>query len=180
MQAYVWTSRLHLCFIPCDYCGNLESNLGHRGIYVTDNMLAGSLLYCVIWHSWYFHLCFHQLFRLLLLSCILIYRLLLFWNIHICTYFVLTFFIVPALAWHPFHEEYFVSGSFDGSIFHWLVGYNTCTTSYFPGSFSCYIYLMFLSWCIWGLTTLLTIWDFIVFVVYQLPRWLCMVIDIMI
>lgn len=28
-----------------------------------------------------------------------------------------------ALAWHPFHEEYFVSGSFDGSIFHWLVGY---------------------------------------------------------
>uniref|UniRef100_A0A2N9HDG8 Uncharacterized protein n=1 Tax=Fagus sylvatica TaxID=28930 RepID=A0A2N9HDG8_FAGSY len=27
-----------------------------------------------------------------------------------------------ALAWHPFHEEYFVSGSFDGSIFHWLVG----------------------------------------------------------
>lgn len=27
-----------------------------------------------------------------------------------------------ALAWHPFHEEYFVSGSLDGSIFHWLVG----------------------------------------------------------
>ncbi|RWW19764.1 hypothetical protein GW17_00016154 [Ensete ventricosum] len=27
-----------------------------------------------------------------------------------------------ALAWHPFHEEYFASGSFDGSIFHWLVG----------------------------------------------------------
>ncbi|KAK7372335.1 hypothetical protein VNO80_05713 [Phaseolus coccineus] len=26
-----------------------------------------------------------------------------------------------ALAWHPFHEEYFVSGSYDGSIFHWLV-----------------------------------------------------------
>lgn len=23
-----------------------------------------------------------------------------------------------ALAWHPFHEEYFVSGSFDGSIYH--------------------------------------------------------------
>ncbi|KAJ0045277.1 hypothetical protein Pint_05297 [Pistacia integerrima] len=30
-----------------------------------------------------------------------------------------------ALAWHPFHEEYFVSGSFDGSIFHWLVGHET-------------------------------------------------------
>ncbi|KAF3771517.1 Flowering time control protein [Nymphaea thermarum] len=29
---------------------------------------------------------------------------------------------VTALAWHPFHEEYFVSGSFDGSIFHWVVG----------------------------------------------------------
>ncbi|CAK7336538.1 unnamed protein product [Dovyalis caffra] len=29
---------------------------------------------------------------------------------------------VTALAWHPFHEEYFVSGSYDGSIFHWLVG----------------------------------------------------------
>ncbi|XP_047337683.1 flowering time control protein FY [Impatiens glandulifera] len=29
---------------------------------------------------------------------------------------------VTALAWHPSHEEYFVSGSFDGSIFHWLVG----------------------------------------------------------
>ncbi|KAL4203719.1 hypothetical protein AMTRI_Chr01g129410 [Amborella trichopoda] len=26
------------------------------------------------------------------------------------------------LAWHPFHEEYFVSGSYDGSICHWLVG----------------------------------------------------------
>ncbi|KAK3006361.1 hypothetical protein RJ639_016614 [Escallonia herrerae] len=32
---------------------------------------------------------------------------------------------VTALAWHPFHEEYFVSGSFDGSIFHWLVGHDT-------------------------------------------------------
>ncbi|ONM34535.1 Flowering time control protein FY [Zea mays] len=30
---------------------------------------------------------------------------------------------VTALAWHPFHEEYFVSGSFDGAIFHWLVGH---------------------------------------------------------
>ncbi|KAB5572997.1 hypothetical protein DKX38_000191 [Salix brachista] len=30
-----------------------------------------------------------------------------------------------ALAWHPFHEEYFVSGSYDGSIFHWLVGHET-------------------------------------------------------
>ncbi|KAF2322503.1 hypothetical protein GH714_017349 [Hevea brasiliensis] len=30
---------------------------------------------------------------------------------------------VTALAWHPSHEEYFVSGSFDGSIFHWLVGH---------------------------------------------------------
>lgn len=28
-----------------------------------------------------------------------------------------------ALAWHPFHEELFVSGSYDGSIIHWLVGY---------------------------------------------------------
>ncbi|GAY48628.1 hypothetical protein CUMW_113150 [Citrus unshiu] len=32
---------------------------------------------------------------------------------------------VTALAWHPFHEEYFVSGSLDGSIFHWLVGHET-------------------------------------------------------
>ncbi|XP_020268609.1 flowering time control protein FY, partial [Asparagus officinalis] len=32
---------------------------------------------------------------------------------------------VTALAWHPFHEEYFVSGSYDGSIFHWLVGQET-------------------------------------------------------
>ncbi|XVF03658.1 hypothetical protein REPUB_Repub05bG0012200 [Reevesia pubescens] len=32
---------------------------------------------------------------------------------------------VTALAWHPFHEEYFVSGSFDGSIFHWIVGHET-------------------------------------------------------
>lgn len=32
---------------------------------------------------------------------------------------------VTALAWHPFHEEYFVSGSYDGSIFHWLVGHET-------------------------------------------------------
>uniref|UniRef100_A0A0C9RQ84 TSA: Wollemia nobilis Ref_Wollemi_Transcript_3071_3189 transcribed RNA sequence n=1 Tax=Wollemia nobilis TaxID=56998 RepID=A0A0C9RQ84_9CONI len=30
---------------------------------------------------------------------------------------------VTALAWHPFHEELFVSGSFDGSIIHWLVGH---------------------------------------------------------
>jgi len=27
-----------------------------------------------------------------------------------------------ALAWHPFHEDLFVSGSYDGSIIHWLVG----------------------------------------------------------
>ncbi|XP_050233671.1 flowering time control protein FY [Mercurialis annua] len=32
---------------------------------------------------------------------------------------------VTVLAWHPFHEEHFVSGSFDGSIFHWLVGHDT-------------------------------------------------------
>lgn len=32
---------------------------------------------------------------------------------------------INTLAWHPFHEEYFVSGSFDGSIFHWLVGHET-------------------------------------------------------
>ncbi|KAI3919089.1 hypothetical protein MKW98_016642 [Papaver atlanticum] len=32
---------------------------------------------------------------------------------------------VTALAWHPFQEEYFVSGSFDGSIFHWLIGHDT-------------------------------------------------------
>ncbi|XP_042392545.1 flowering time control protein FY-like [Zingiber officinale] len=32
---------------------------------------------------------------------------------------------VTALEWHPFHEEYFTSGSFDGSIFHWLVGHET-------------------------------------------------------
>lgn len=32
---------------------------------------------------------------------------------------------VTALAWHPFHEEYFVSGSYDGGIFHWLVGHET-------------------------------------------------------
>ncbi|KAJ7538902.1 hypothetical protein O6H91_11G068200 [Diphasiastrum complanatum] len=30
---------------------------------------------------------------------------------------------VTAIAWHPFHEELFVSGSFDGSIIHWLVGH---------------------------------------------------------
>ncbi|CAH2072847.1 unnamed protein product [Thlaspi arvense] len=28
-----------------------------------------------------------------------------------------------AVAWHPFHEEYFVSGSSDGSICHWIVGH---------------------------------------------------------
>ncbi|KAL0784368.1 hypothetical protein Bca101_000613 [Brassica carinata] len=28
-----------------------------------------------------------------------------------------------ALAWHPSHEEYFVSGSLDGSICHWIVGH---------------------------------------------------------
>ncbi|MCO5573785.1 hypothetical protein L7F22_027559 [Adiantum nelumboides] len=27
------------------------------------------------------------------------------------------------LAWHPFHEELFVSGSYDGAILHWLVGH---------------------------------------------------------
>lgn len=30
---------------------------------------------------------------------------------------------VTALAWHPFHEELFVSGSYDGAIIHWLVGH---------------------------------------------------------
>ncbi|KAL3699938.1 hypothetical protein R1sor_017960 [Riccia sorocarpa] len=30
---------------------------------------------------------------------------------------------VTSLAWHPFHEELFVSGSYDGSIIHWLVGH---------------------------------------------------------
>ncbi|KAI3851374.1 hypothetical protein MKW92_009805 [Papaver armeniacum] len=33
--------------------------------------------------------------------------------------------ILQALAWHPFHKEYFVSGSFYGSIFHWLFGHDT-------------------------------------------------------
>ncbi|KAG5408413.1 hypothetical protein IGI04_004732 [Brassica rapa subsp. trilocularis] len=28
-----------------------------------------------------------------------------------------------ALAWHPIHEEYFVSGSADGSICHWIIGH---------------------------------------------------------
>ncbi|KAK9936564.1 hypothetical protein M0R45_013400 [Rubus argutus] len=32
---------------------------------------------------------------------------------------------VTALAWHPFQEEYFASGSSDGSIFHWVVGHET-------------------------------------------------------
>ncbi|XP_002977100.2 flowering time control protein FY [Selaginella moellendorffii] len=31
---------------------------------------------------------------------------------------------VASLAWHPFHEELFVSGSHDGSIIHWLVGHD--------------------------------------------------------
>ncbi|MCO5564525.1 hypothetical protein L7F22_018186 [Adiantum nelumboides] len=30
---------------------------------------------------------------------------------------------VTCLAWHPFHEELFVSGSYDGAILHWLVGH---------------------------------------------------------
>lgn len=30
---------------------------------------------------------------------------------------------VTCLAWHPFHEELFVSGSYDGTIMHWLVGH---------------------------------------------------------
>ncbi|WVZ03633.1 hypothetical protein V8G54_024439 [Vigna mungo] len=38
---------------------------------------------------------------------------------------------VTALAWHPFHEEYFVSGSYDGSIFHWLVGGSSDHTTKF-------------------------------------------------
>jgi hypothetical protein len=29
---------------------------------------------------------------------------------------------LTALAWHPYHEELFVSGSSDGSMIHWLVG----------------------------------------------------------
>ncbi|XP_062003704.1 flowering time control protein FY-like [Rosa rugosa] len=32
---------------------------------------------------------------------------------------------VTALAWHPLTQDYFVSGSSDGSIFHWLVGHVT-------------------------------------------------------
>jgi WD40 repeat protein len=30
---------------------------------------------------------------------------------------------LTALAWHPYHEELFVSGSSDGSMIHWLVGH---------------------------------------------------------
>lgn len=30
---------------------------------------------------------------------------------------------VTCLAWHPFHEDLFVSGSYDGTIMHWLVGH---------------------------------------------------------
>jgi WD40 repeat protein len=30
---------------------------------------------------------------------------------------------VTALAWHPFHEDMFVSGGFDGQIYYWIVGY---------------------------------------------------------
>ena len=30
---------------------------------------------------------------------------------------------IAGLAWHPFHEDLFVSGSFDGTIMHWIVGY---------------------------------------------------------
>ncbi|EFJ15911.1 hypothetical protein SELMODRAFT_422350 [Selaginella moellendorffii] len=33
------------------------------------------------------------------------------------------FLLVSALAWHPFHEELFVSRSHDSSIIHWLVGH---------------------------------------------------------
>jgi polyadenylation factor subunit 2 len=29
---------------------------------------------------------------------------------------------VTACAWHPQHEDLFSSGSFDGSLMHWLVG----------------------------------------------------------
>jgi polyadenylation factor subunit 2 len=29
---------------------------------------------------------------------------------------------VTCLAWHPFHEDLFVSGAYDGSIFYWIVG----------------------------------------------------------
>lgn len=30
---------------------------------------------------------------------------------------------VTSVAWHPHHEELFVSGGADGSLLHWLVGY---------------------------------------------------------
>ena len=30
---------------------------------------------------------------------------------------------IAGLAWHPFHEDLFVSGSYDGTIMHWIVGY---------------------------------------------------------
>lgn len=29
---------------------------------------------------------------------------------------------VTALSWHPYHEDMFASGGFDGYIIYWLVG----------------------------------------------------------
>ncbi|KAK6163067.1 hypothetical protein DH2020_002908 [Rehmannia glutinosa] len=57
---------------------------------------------------------------------VLLFLLLFLWPFYICKNLCyISVFTVIALAWHPFHEEYFVSGSFDGSIFHWLVGHET-------------------------------------------------------
>lgn len=33
---------------------------------------------------------------------------------------------VSSLCWHPFHQDLFVTGGFDGSIGYWLVGYEEC------------------------------------------------------
>lgn len=33
---------------------------------------------------------------------------------------------VSSLTWHPFHEELFVSGGFDGSLGFWITGYDEC------------------------------------------------------
>jgi polyadenylation factor subunit 2 len=29
---------------------------------------------------------------------------------------------LKAVAWHPFHEDFFVSGGFDGALIYWRVG----------------------------------------------------------
>ena len=33
---------------------------------------------------------------------------------------------VSCLSWHPFHEELFASGGFDGSLGFWVTGYEEC------------------------------------------------------